>query len=203
MTILLGSFLFGMCILCFPSQAEENIEELKEQIEALQQRVEELEATQQNSQQGQEQDDWGFFNSRGSGGWDPFSEMDRIQQEMNRMFQNSYHRRGSFSPGMFSNAMSFDYDLEVEEIDDGYQLKVDMTGLDEEKIDIQINEHSITVTGEHSKQEDTQNPHSRFSSRSFGSFTRTIPLPVDADTAAVKTEKEGDYLVIRLPKKES
>ena len=78
-----------------------------------------------------------------------------------------------------------------------------MTGLDKEKIDIEINEHSITVQGEHSRQDTEESPNRYFSSQSFGSFMKTIPLPVDADTTEIKTEKEGDTLVVRLPKKKT
>ena len=78
-----------------------------------------------------------------------------------------------------------------------------MAGLDSEKVDIQINDRSITVKGEYSKQDTEENPDSYISSQSYRSIMKTIPLPVDADTTKVKTEKEGDYLVIRLPKKTS
>ncbi|HLF18828.1 MAG TPA: Hsp20/alpha crystallin family protein [Candidatus Omnitrophota bacterium] len=35
----------------------------------------------------------------------------------------------------------------------------------------------------------------------FGTFLKTIPLPVNADTEKVKTEQKGDELVITMPKK--
>jgi HSP20 family protein len=84
---------------------------------------------------------------------------------------------------------------------DGYEIIFNMKGLDQEKVDIEINEHSITVKGEHSRQEKEEGQGTFYSSSSFGSFMKTIPLPVDADTSKVKTEKKGDSLVIRLPKK--
>jgi len=123
-----------------------------------------------------------------------------MQQEMDGMFQDSFGRSGS-RRGMFSSDMSFDNDLNLKEVDDGYEIRFTMAGLDQEKIKIQINENSITVTGERSQQNTEEGPNSYFSSQSFGSFMKTIPLPVDADVAKMQTEKEGEVLIIRLPKK--
>ena len=99
--------------------------------------------------------------------------------------------------------MSFDHDFDIQETDEGYQIKFDLKGLDQEKVDIDINEHSITVKGEHSAKDTEESENSFFSSQSYGSFMKTIPLPIDADTKKVKTEKEGNSLVIKLPKKAS
>ena len=177
----------------------EDVSELKKQIETLQKRVAELESSKKNKEESD--DSLGIFNRRRNRTWDPFDEMDQMQEQMNQMFQNSFSRGGLGGRGMFSSNMSFDYDFDLKENKDGYEIRFDMKGLDEEKVDIEIDEHSITVKGEHSRQETEESENRYFSSESFGSFMKTIPLPIDADTSKVKTEKEGDTLVIRLPKK--
>lgn len=178
---------------------EPTMEDLKKQIEVLQNRVDELESSKKH-QDKDEDDSWGHFNRRRSSRWDPFEEIHRMQEEMDNMFQHSFGQSGGFQ-GSFSNNMGFDYDFDINETDKGYEIKFDMKGLDKEKIDIEINDHSITVKGEHSMQQTEEGQNQYFSSQSFGSFMKTIPLPVDADTAKVKTEKEGDTLIIKLPKK--
>lgn len=199
--IMLMSFI-TFPLLSSPIFAEEteDVGELKKQIEALQKRVEELEEDKQQMQSEQQDDDF-FWGSRNR--WDPFYEMQRMQEEMNKMFQNSFNRRGSFSGGIFSNDMSFDYDFDMKELKDSYEITFDMKGLDQEKVDIEINNNSITVKGEHSSQEKEEGQGRYYNAKSFGSFMKTIPLPVDADTTKVKTEKEGDKLIIRLPKKKT
>jgi HSP20 family protein len=182
-----------------PSFAEESIEDLRKQIEALQKRVDQLE----NSHMQQKGDDAEeFYHNQGGRSWDPFAEMGRIQEEMDRMFQNSFGQFGQ-GRGTFSSNMTYDYDLDLKETEEGYEITLDMTGLDKDKIDIEINEYSITVKGEQSKEEQEESANGFFQSQSFGSFMKTIPLPVDADTTKLKTEKEGDSLVIKLPKKKS
>lgn len=181
--------------------AGDDVEDLKAQIEALQKRVNELENTQQVPEEHEDEDSRGFFNRRDNRAWDPFDEIRRMQEEMDSMFQQSFGSRGLGGSGMFSNNMSFDQDFDLKETDNGYEIRFDMTGLDKDKVDIDINEHSITVKGEQSRQDTEEGDNTYFRSQSYGSFMKTIPLPVDADTTKVKTEKEGDSLVIRLPKK--
>jgi HSP20 family protein len=188
-------------VLCdLPSYADEDVDDLKKQIEALQKRVDELESSRD---QKQGNNALGIFDQRGNGPWDPFSEMDRIQEEMNRMFENSYNRRGNSGQGVFGDTMSFGHDVKVDDTGEGYEIKFDTAGLDKEKIDIEVNQHSITIKGEQSQQDTEESENRYFSSQSYGSFMKTIPLPVDADTDKMKTEKEGNILVIRIPKKTS
>ena len=178
---------------------DETVEKLMRQIEELQARVDELEA--QNSPQ-EEDSSWDYFDSRRPRRWDPFAEMDRMQAEMNRMFEHAFSNRGpSHRGGMFSSSMGYNYDIDMKENDDGYEITMDMKGLDKDKVDIQINPHSITIKGEHSAENSEQGPNQYFKTQSFGSFMQTIPLPTDADTAGIKTEKKGDTLVITMPKK--
>lgn len=183
-----------------PSFAGDNVEDLKKQIEALQKRVDELESAQARQNQGQG-NAWGALPPQQNQGWDPFDEMRRMQEDMDRMLQNSSGPAGSPQGGVFSNSMSFDTNIDMKETSDGYEITLDMQGLDKDKVDININEHSITVKGESSRQDKEESTGSVFSSSSYGSFMKTIPLPVDADTSKVTSEKEGENLVIRIPKK--
>lgn len=176
---------------------EQSMRELREQIEILKNRVAELE---QQNQRPPQKDSWDDFNRRQQQ-WDPFAEMDRMQAEMNRMFEHAFSNRPTNSGGMFSSSMGYNYDVDMKETDDGYVITFDMKGLDQDEVDIQINPHSITIKGEHTSEDQQQGPNQFFQAQSYGSFLQTIPLPTDADTAGVKTEKKGDRLVITMPKK--
>ena len=198
--ILLISVLASVSLLtaAAPTYAGDNMEDLKKQVEALQKRVDELESAQTR----QNQDGaWGTVPPQQNQGWDPFGEMHRMQEEMDRMFQNSFGSTGAPQGGMFSSSMSFDNDIDMKETNDGYEITLDMKGLDKDRVDIDINEHSITVKGELTRQDSEESGNAYYNSKSYGSFMKTIPLPVDADTSKVKSEKEGDSLVIRIPKK--
>ena len=179
------------------SYAEEDIEVLRQQIQRLQERIKQLEASRSPVES---KDSLGpMWRQRDL--WDPFAEMERMQEEMDKMFQDSFRFGGPSSRGMFKSDMYYDDNFDMKEEKDKYVIKFDMRGLNKDKLDIDINKHSITVRGEHSAEETEQGPDRYFRSQRFGTFLKTIPLPIDADTSRVKSEKKGDHLVITLPKK--
>ena len=181
------------------SFAEDVVDSLKAQIQTLQKRVEELEA----ERKGKEDESFGFFNRRRTQRWDPFEEMQRMQEEMDRMLQDSFSWGGATSKGMFQNNMFYDDTFDMKEEKDKYVIEFDMSGLDQEKIDIQINEQSITVRGEYSEQTQQKQKDQYFSSKSYGTFLKSIPVPENADTAKIKSEKNSNKLIIILPKNKS
>ena len=134
--------------------------------------------------------------------WDPFAEMQRMKKEMDRMFQDVFSQgRGHPGKGMFNTNVFYDTDFDIEEKKDEYIVRLDISGMDKEKIDVDINEHSITVSGQYSQETKETSPGATFQSKSFGSFLKTVPMPDNADPQSVKTEKQEEFLIIRLPKK--
>ena len=189
LTIILGLGTF--LTISHPSFAEESIEELKAEIHALKDRVQELE----------EQKTVAPSQSYQYRGWDPFAQMQRMQEEMDALFADSFNAPMHSPRGMFSSDMVFDQKINIKEKDNGYEVRFDMAGLDKDKVDIQINKNSITVSGKYSEEEKDENANGVFHSQRFGTFLKTIPLPTDADTNNVNTEQQGEELVITMPKK--
>lgn len=185
-------------ILTLPVSADESVKELKAQIEALQKRVDELEAS-RSALQPRPQSGVNPFNA---GRWDPLAEMDRVQQEMNRIFQQSFANTGfTGRSGLLNSHMFYDDNFDIKDNQDHYLISLDMQGFDKDKVDIQIDQHSITISGQQSSQSKEEGHNGFYSSHSYGSFLRTLPLPDDADTQKVQTKKEGGKLIITIPKK--
>ncbi|MEW6534654.1 MAG: Hsp20/alpha crystallin family protein [Candidatus Auribacterota bacterium] len=186
-----------------PSFAEgDDIEELKKQIETLQNRVAELEAAQDQQKNSRDttRDPLGVFRHQPQR-WDPFEEIARMQEEMDRMFRNSFAFGGNDSRGMFRSDMFYDDSFAVKEEPDKYIIEFDMAGLDQGKVDIQVNEHAITVKGEGMEEKTAENENQVFRSKNYSTFMKSIPVPEDADTAKMETRQEKDKLIIILPKK--
>lgn len=181
-----------------PVFSDEDVAELKKQIEVLKKRVEELESSKTRPVVGISRNS---YNPANSGAIDPFADMERIQEEMDRILEKSFSFPNQPGQGMLTNTMSFDTNLDFKDTAEGYVITFNMSGLDKDKVDVQINDHSITVKGEQTLQNQQQNPNGYFQSQSYGSFMKTVPLPEDADVTKIKTEKTGDKLVITMPKK--
>jgi len=196
-TIILAVIVTILLKSVIPSFAEDNTEGLKKQIELLQKRVEELEAERNQEPTGP----LGLFNRRRTQSWDPFEEMQRMQEEMDRMFQDSFSWGGPSSKGMFRSDMYYDDNFGMREEKDKYIIEFDMSGLNQKKIDVEINQESITVKGEYSEEIKEKQQNRTFSSKSYGTFLKSIPVPEDADTAKMKSEKKGNMFIVTLPKK--
>jgi HSP20 family protein len=132
--------------------------------------------------------------------WDPFEEMERMREEMDRMFEGAFDNRDGNPGGMFNTDISYNADFDIEEKEDQYIVRIEVAGIDKNKTDIEINNGFMTVSGEYSSMEEEQNPRGFYSSRSIGSFMKTIPLPADADTAKVKTEVKEDIVIVTFPR---
>ncbi len=195
--------LLGALVFIQPVFAQDTVQDLKKQVQDLQNRLDSLEAANLNQRlQSIPPPSAVNTNKPNKWGWDMFDQTGRIQDELNLMFKNLFSNQKYSNPGMFSSNISFSPNLDIKENKDGYVVTFNMEGFDKQNVDMEINEHSITVRAEQSKKDKKENKNGYYSTESYGSFMQTIPLPLDADTSKVKTEKRGDQLIIKLPKKE-
>ncbi|MBU1044031.1 MAG: Hsp20/alpha crystallin family protein [Candidatus Omnitrophica bacterium] len=200
-TILFSAiFLSNALMPCFAG--DDNIADLKHQIELLQKRIEGLESAQQDVKVPAASNPV-LLGQSAQGSWDPLEEMMQMQQAMSRMFKNSFNWGGLSSKGMFSSDVFYDDAFGLKEDKDKYVIEFDMSGFNQSKVNIQINERTLTVKGERSEAQSKDQKNKYLSSESYASFMRSLLLPEDVDTAKMKSENKGDKLIITLPKKKS
>lgn len=134
--------------------------------------------------------------------WDPFQEMDQIQDTMNRMFRESFNRGMTTDPFLQSrHTLTYEPDIDVQDEGKEYVIKVDLPGIDKDKINIKVEGGQLMISGQReTEKEETPNQNYYRMERSFGSFMRAIPLPADADSSGMKVDSREGVLTIRLPK---
>lgn len=81
-------------------------------------------------------------------------------------------------------------------------LKAELPGVEKDNIDLTITKDSITLKGEVKKEEEIKEEDYYSCEGSYGSFTRTIALPVEVDSGKAKATFKNGVLEIVLPKKE-
>src|ERR1035441_186511 len=76
--------------------------------------------------------------------WDPFRELNALQQRMNRLFEEQYGggREESLSAGAFAPP------VDIYEDEHSIQLKLEVPGIDEKDLDIRVQNNVLTVSGE-------------------------------------------------------
>ncbi len=123
----------------------------------------------------------------------PFSEIDNVQQQMNRLFDEisgwKAEEKGLWRPA-----------VEILEGDNVLTLKASLPGLSGDDIDITLTSESARIAGEYTyskTQEDQGCYHSEFR---YGKFDRTINLPTAIDHQKATAKFENGILELTLPK---
>jgi HSP20 family protein len=87
--------------------------------------------------------------------------------------------------------------------EDRYELKVEVPGIEKEKVKVKATEDSVEISGEQSKEEESEDKRKRFiyNERSYNSFYRKIPIPEEIVPSKVRAKMSNGVIHIDLPKK--
>ena len=132
--------------------------------------------------------------------WEPLRELSSLQSEMNRLFNTAFEApatRGNSGKGeRWYPAM------DLLETADHFVLRADLPGMTQDDVKIELEDSTLTVSGERkSEHEDKQEGYYRVE-RAFGSFSRSLTLPKGIDGDAVNASFDNGVLEIRIPKPE-
>ena len=128
--------------------------------------------------------------------WEPFRELSTLQDRINRAFRES--RTGdddSLTTSSFASA------VDVYEDEHQVTLKIEVPGIDEKDIDVQVENNVLTVHGERKIEKEEKEENYRRVERHYGTFTRTFTLPQTVDTESVSATYDKGVLKITLPKR--
>lgn len=127
-------------------------------------------------------------------------------EEMERWFEEAFRRpffAPSWMPRLKLPEFGFSYPT-VDIFEDGNDVvvKAEMPGMKKEDIEVNISDNVITISGEKKSEEKVEKKDYHRVERSFGSFTRTLHLPVETQTENAKASFKDGILEVRIPKTE-
>lgn len=127
-----------------------------------------------------------------------------LREAINRLFDESFWDPFSLVDAELSpvSGLSFFPKADIAETDKEVIITADVPGIDAEKIDIEVDEDSVTLSGKVEKESEQKDKRYYRFERQYGEFRRSFNLPaiVKADEAVAKV-KNG-VLTITLPKQE-
>jgi HSP20 family protein len=133
-----------------------------------------------------------------------FTDMDPITNRLARLLDESYFGQEPTGPSGANWLPSVD----VEETDDAMVLTADLPGFDPERVDIQVENQVLTLSGtrdsvrgdrgQDGAQESDRRVHLR--ERSWGSFSRSFTLPRTIRTEEISASFDRGVLTVHMPK---
>ncbi len=140
---------------------------------------------------------WGWNRSR-----DPMpahrdvdeNPMVSLQRDLNRVFEDFWTRYENPFGSLGAGGPRTD----ISETDEAMLVSVDLPGLDEKDIEVNVTDDMLTIRGEREEMTDKDG----FTSQSRRSFHRMIPVPPGVDAEKAEAEFRRGVLTVSLPKTE-
>lgn len=90
--------------------------------------------------------------------------------------------------------------VELVEKKDGYLMSVEVPGMAEKDLDVELAEGVLTISGEKREESETRESGYLISERSYGSFCRQVTLPSDIDPNSLKAKLSDGVLKLDVKK---
>jgi len=136
--------------------------------------------------------------------WQEDKSLFSFQRDMNRLFDDFF---GEFNlvPARSANPgdiNAFIPRINLAETDKEICITAELPGMDEKDVHLEVEEDSVTISGEKKVENEEKGKNWRRIEHSYGSFCRVIPLPVTIDTTRVAAKIKKGVLNVTLPKTE-
>jgi len=132
--------------------------------------------------------------------WEPLREFSTLQNEMNRLFNTVFDAPSQGNGG--STLRRWMPAMDLVETEDHFVLRADLPGLAEDDVKIELEDGTLTVSGERNAEHESKNEGYYRVERAFGSFSRSLTLPQGIDHEAVTANFDRGVLEVRIPKPE-
>lgn len=124
-----------------------------------------------------------------------------LDQMFNRMMRGWPFAWSDMAPSTAPKALrAFDHvpKVEVKESDKAYNVTIELPGLDEKDVTVQVEDDVLTISGEKKVEQTDDKMH--YTERSYGSFTRAFTLPADADRDGIAAKFAKGVLELEIAK---
>jgi HSP20 family protein len=131
--------------------------------------------------------------------WEPLRELGTLQSEMNRLFNTVFDSPGG-NGGTLRRWMPA---MDLLETADSFVLRADLPGMGEENVNIELEDSTLTISGERKTEHESSEEGYYRVERASGAFHRSLTLPKGVDPEAVSASFDRGVLEVRIPKPEA
>lgn len=132
--------------------------------------------------------------------WEPFTELDQMRRQMDRMLSQVFGRGPMGRP---EGGQAFMPTVEVYVTDKDVMLNAELPGIDPKDVNVEISEDSVILSGETKQEKEIHEDTYYSSERMFGQFRRVVPLPSPIKEQEVKATFKNGLLTLKMPLQEA
>jgi HSP20 family protein len=127
--------------------------------------------------------------------WEPFREVAALQNEMSRFMNGLLEDNGRTTRNWVPA-------LDVWETEDEIVYALDLPGIPDDKISVELEDGALTISAERERTE--EEPTDRFYrfERRYGSFTRTFGVPQGVGESDIRADYKNGVLEVHVKKPE-
>jgi HSP20 family protein len=129
----------------------------------------------------------------------PNRTLRNLQREVDSLFDRFFNRTGS---GDGSTSAVWSPQTDLVETDEDFRLHLDVPGMSKEDININLQNRTLTVSGERASERTDESEEFVRVERAFGTFHRSFTLPDAVDADGIEATYDGGVLTITVPKTE-
>ena len=122
-----------------------------------------------------------------------------LQREVDSLFDQFFGRTDG---GDGSTSAVWSPSTDLVETDEDFRLHLDVPGMSTEDISINLQNRTLTVSGERASERTDESEEFVRVERAFGSFHRTFTLPDAVDADSIEASYDNGVLTVTVPKTE-
>jgi HSP20 family protein len=120
--------------------------------------------------------------------WAPFQDLDVVERRMRRMLEDF-----GVAPAPLPAADVYETDKEL-------VVELDVPGFDEQELQLEVIDSTLTVKGEKTEEKEEQDRTFHLHERIEKHFERSFKLPIEADLENVRAQFRTGVLAVHVPK---
>ena len=127
----------------------------------------------------------------------PWMGAPSLKREVDRLFERFLDPDWSGFPAAAGEWVP---SLDLSETKEALTVKAEIPGMDSKDVHVMLQENVLTIKGE--KKEEKENKDERYHrvERNYGTFARSVRLPVAVDGSKVEAKFKNGLLTVTLPK---
>ncbi|MEM6885568.1 MAG: Hsp20/alpha crystallin family protein [Verrucomicrobiota bacterium] len=138
------------------------------------------------------------------GKWDPFKELDELQNRIGHLFDHGNHNTADNSSEADLVRADWAPVVDITEDEHGYQIEAELPRVKKEEVKLRVAHGQLSISGDRAFKREDKDETKKYHrvERSYGRFVRNFRLPKDVEADQVKAEFSEGVLTVSIPKSE-